>query len=178
MVLRGKRVKNINISAERIFLSILQLKSTYSWAEELVIDFGLTVSLHDVIALWVNGIMGRGGTHIYQSVQRGVYPIASQFRRKDKRQLSPSCRKWRLTDTKKKNLIGLMFVWGNTCYHQYRACVTFLLLLSSRETLRGRGNSHRCSSILLPWWTRALVITNICCSGIDGCTHCTKWLTL
>lgn len=86
-----------------------------------MIDFGLTVSLHDVIALWVNGIMGRGGTHIYQSVQRGVYPIASQFRRKDKRQLSPSCRKWRLIDTKKES------DWADVCLGKH--------LLSSVQSL-------------------------------------------
>lgn len=43
--------------------------------EELVVDLGLSVSLHDIIAFWMEAMLGRSGTHIHEPLQRGVYPV-------------------------------------------------------------------------------------------------------
>lgn len=59
--------------------------STHSGAEELVVDFGLSISLHDVVALRLK--VGGGGAHVHGLLQRGVDPEASQFGGKDERQI-------------------------------------------------------------------------------------------
>lgn len=81
---------NIITSPGKILHSLRRniAKSTYSRAEELVVDFGLSVSLHDVIAVWIEATVGRGGTQIYKPLQRGVYPVAPQLRREDEWQVS------------------------------------------------------------------------------------------
>jgi len=61
-----------------------------------VVDFGLPVPLHDVVALWVEAVLGGGGTHICKPLQRGVYPVAPQLRREDERQVSTYPQKLRL----------------------------------------------------------------------------------
>lgn len=66
----------------------LYVKSTNPGAEELMVDCGLSVSLHEVIALWIKAIVGGCGTHIYKPLQWGVYPVAPQLWRENERQFS------------------------------------------------------------------------------------------
>lgn len=47
----------------------LYVKSTNPGAEEFMVDCGLSVSLHEVIALWIKAIVGGRGTHIYKPLQ-------------------------------------------------------------------------------------------------------------
>lgn len=56
--------------------------------EELVVDLGLSVSLHDIIAFWMEAMLGRSGTHIHEPLQRGVYPVTPGLRWEDERQVS------------------------------------------------------------------------------------------
>lgn len=53
-----------------------------------MVYFRLSVSLHDVVALGVEAVVGGGGTHICTSLQRGVDPVAARLRGEDEGQVS------------------------------------------------------------------------------------------
>lgn len=65
------------------------MKTANPWAEDLMVDFGLSVSFHDVVALWIQAVVGGGGTHTYKPLQWGVYPVAPQLWWENERQISP-----------------------------------------------------------------------------------------
>lgn len=73
---------------------------THTRAEERVVDPGLSVSLHDIVALWREAMLARSGTHIHQPLQRGVYPVAPRLQWENKRQVSTDCQILRLEQTR------------------------------------------------------------------------------
>lgn len=67
-----------------------------------MVDFGLSIPLHYVVALRIKAMVGGGGTHISELFQRRVDPVASQFGGKNERQICTYVQKLRLKHTQKK----------------------------------------------------------------------------
>lgn len=58
---------------------------TDSMAEEFLIDFSFTISLHDVIALQTESPLWESRAGLHMSIQGRVDPITSRFRGQDER---------------------------------------------------------------------------------------------
>lgn len=69
-----------------------------------MVDFGLSIPLHDVVALRIEVMVGGGGTHISELFKRWIDPVASQFGGKNERQIGTYVQKLRLKHTPKKEL--------------------------------------------------------------------------
>ena len=64
---------------------------THTPAKELVVDLGLSVSLHNIIAVWMEAKLGRSGTHVHEPLHRGVRPVTGRLGRENERQVSLDC---------------------------------------------------------------------------------------